>query len=512
MVTTRSGSAAKGRGRTTPAAVTPKRRARARVVDSDEDAEWRGSKPRLQVSKSTIATRTAAARASAAAGMKAQKQRIAATELVSKAKKQRIAATPPVSKEIATLQRAAAALRPGSFDASFQGILPCREQEQQDIRAHLHTAVKQGSSVQVLYVSGMPGTGKTASVLRALAHMKKAKDVPAFTTVHINAMRLGSPNAVFGLIRSQLQKGPAQRCTAAAAPGELTNFFERRRSCDPVVVLLVDEIDHLVTKSQTVLYRVFDWLSLPSPRLVVVAISNTMDLPERLLPRVASRFGIVRVEYQPYDREQIVKIISQRLAEASAEDALSNVVLKLSAAKIAASSGDIRKALQVLRRAVEVRLSAGAGVTGPTEWEHLAAAEQDLLRANPAARAIQGLSILARRLLTALLLNLRTLRADVAPLHDVTLRYGKLVDAADPLVEAAPTPVISKSFSLEHDVRFLVDRLEAMALLTQPIGSAGPSLALGGGLDVEDLAAALEAVEENPGIRELIEDSAPPRM
>ncbi len=38
------------------------------------------------------------------------------------------------------------------------------------------------------------------------------------------------------------------------------------------------------------LYQLFDWANNASARLIIVAIANTLDLPERLLmPRVASR-------------------------------------------------------------------------------------------------------------------------------------------------------------------------------------------------------------------------------
>jgi hypothetical protein len=44
-------------------------------------------------------------------------------------------------------------------------------------------------------------------------------------------------------------------------------------------------------------------------RLVVVGIANTMDLPERLLPKVLSRLGLARVVFSPYTRDQIRTII-----------------------------------------------------------------------------------------------------------------------------------------------------------------------------------------------------------
>lgn len=54
----------------------------------------------------------------------------------------------------------------------------------------------------------------------------------------------------------------------------------------------MDELDLLVTKKQTVMYNFFDWPSRPLSKLIVVAIANTMDLPERLMSnKIASRMG-----------------------------------------------------------------------------------------------------------------------------------------------------------------------------------------------------------------------------
>ena len=55
-------------------------------------------------------------------------------------------------------------------------------------------------------------------------------------------------------------------------------------------VLLADELDLLWTRKQTVLYNIFDWPSRQHARLVVLAVANTMDLPEKvMMNKVASR-------------------------------------------------------------------------------------------------------------------------------------------------------------------------------------------------------------------------------
>ncbi len=59
----------------------------------------------------------------------------------------------------------------------------------------------------------------------------------------------------------------------------------------------------------------FEWPTLPHGRLVVVGIANTMDLPERLLPRIASRVGMGRIIFEPYTREHIQTIVQTRCRE-----------------------------------------------------------------------------------------------------------------------------------------------------------------------------------------------------
>lgn len=54
----------------------------------------------------------------------------------------------------------------------------------------------------------------------------------------------------------------------------------------------MDELDLLVTKKQTVMYNFFEWPNRPNSKLIVIAIANTMDLPERILTnKVSSRLG-----------------------------------------------------------------------------------------------------------------------------------------------------------------------------------------------------------------------------
>ena len=55
----------------------------------------------------------------------------------------------------------------------------------------------------------------------------------------------------------------------------------------------MDELDQLVTTKQDVVYNFFNWPTLVGSKLIVIAVANTMDLPERVMSgRVRSRLGI----------------------------------------------------------------------------------------------------------------------------------------------------------------------------------------------------------------------------
>ena len=83
----------------------------------------------------------------------------------------------------------------------------------------------------------------------------------------------------------------------------------------PVTVLLLDEIDYLVTEKETVLYSFFDWplRAVSNARLIVVGIANTINLPDRLSPKLSSRIGQKRLFFGAYDCDEIVTIIRRRL-------------------------------------------------------------------------------------------------------------------------------------------------------------------------------------------------------
>jgi origin recognition complex subunit 1 len=406
-------------------------------------------------------------------------------------------------------ERAAIALRPG---LSKGCLLPCREIERDEIASHLRHGVMQGGTAQVLYISGMPGTGKTAIVLEVLEQMRSESS--DFQLVHINAMRLGSPEQIFREVADQLL---SKRISNVDARNHIKQYFSESRRTDPVVVLLIDEVDCLMTANQAVLYKVFDWLGMPNARLVLAAISNTMDLPERLLPRVASRFDIKRVDFEAYNKTQLYEILCTRLKTQSALPAFGDIVLRLCAARIENASGDVRKALQICRRAVEMCLQVPGREPGPIKLADFEAAAQELLFASPVTQAILALSSLTRRFLIAVVLEIREAEeAEAAPLHKVSSRFLKLASVTT--VSCDRGGLESSDAGCGDDMIEKADwirqRLEAMAILAKQPSAVEFQFQLVSlaSLHVEELSSALLKVEEDPTLREWLESGSPDSM
>ncbi len=175
--------------------------------------------------------------------------------------------------------------------AAVPAALPCREPEFAAVYAHLEAAIAAGAGA-CIYISGTPGTGKTATVREVVAQLHAAvlaDELDDFVFVEINGMKLTDPHHAYALLWQALR---GERVSAAHALALLERDFGRPSPRRVPCVVLMDELDQLVTKTQSVMYNFFNWPSLPHSRLIVLAVANTMDLPERTLSnKISIRLG-----------------------------------------------------------------------------------------------------------------------------------------------------------------------------------------------------------------------------
>lgn len=267
--------------------------------------------------------------------------------------------------------------------------LPCREQEFNDVFTFLQRKLLDESG-GCIYISGVPGTGKTATVNEVIRCLNKlvTKDALAdFNFVEINGMKLSEPRQAYVQILKQLTGKSAGWEEARWA---LEKRFTQRKKKEAMTLLLIDELDVLCNKRQDVVYNLLDWPSKSTAQLVVITIANTMDLPERvLMGRVTSRLGLTRLTFQPYNHIQLQEIVIARLKES---EAFQSDAVQLVARKVAAVSGDARRALDICRRATEI---AESYLSKMVMMDHVNEALSEMI-ASAKVRAIKACSELEK--------------------------------------------------------------------------------------------------------------------
>ena len=107
----------------------------------------------------------------------------------------------------------------------------------------------------------------------------------------------------------------------------------------------------LCTKKQDVLYNLFDWPYKRNSKWIVIAIANAMNLPEQVMSKISSRLGLTRLNFQPYTHKELEEIVHLRLNEL---EVFESMAVTFAARKVAAVSGDARRALEICRRATEL--------------------------------------------------------------------------------------------------------------------------------------------------------------
>ncbi|KAJ3300001.1 AAA ATPase [Blyttiomyces sp. JEL0837] len=289
-----------------------------------------------------------------------------------------------------------------------------REGERDSVRGFLRGVFggeSGGGESGSLYMSGCPGTGKTALLDEVLWELRDEMEEANVVVVKINCMTISEARSIYGRIMAgfgvevgdfdtlkqepyrALEKFFTQGAGDSNKKGKGKGKKEKRRERH---LLVLDEIDHLASRDQEVLYRIFEWPTLENSSLVLVGIANAIDLLSRYLPRLGGRNGSPQMlNFKPYEVKEIAEIIKGRLMElttvipdddeeftAEANENQENqqpVVKSLSGAaavvggvvgkrllpvmqesaiemcaRKAAGTGDLRKALDVCRMAIEV--------------------------------------------------------------------------------------------------------------------------------------------------------------
>ncbi|CCE61720.1 hypothetical protein TPHA_0B00480 [Tetrapisispora phaffii CBS 4417] len=272
----------------------------------------------------------------------------------------------------------------------FDAYIPGRGKDFATIYLSLYTAIEAGTASTV-YIAGTPGVGKTMTVREVIKELQSSmyqEELPEFQYVEINGLKMVKPTDSYEVLWNKIS---GERLTWGAAMESLEFYFNKvPKQKKRAVVVLLDELDALVTKAQDIMYNFFNWTTYSEAKLIVIAVANTMDLPERHLGnKVSSRIGFTRIMFTGYTHEELINIINSKLQglndtyfyvdstngnavlmnSADAENGetlkmssnikkvklrMSNDAIEITARKVASVSGDARRALKVCKRAAEI--------------------------------------------------------------------------------------------------------------------------------------------------------------
>lgn len=318
-------------------------------------------------------------------------------------------------KELSAYVRAKAIFQRSS-PVKFHGNLPQREKEAEALKGFLlsHITARQSSS---LYVSGPPGTGKTAQLSLTLAEFidvestEKLQDVEIDGTdykvgyAYINCMTVSKSSNIFSEIYLALT---GEKIHLKGSKEILEQFLSSDRAHMSVVVL--DELDQLLGKQTDEVFTLFSWAL--TCNIILVGISNALDMVDRLLPRLKMNgLSPNTLVFMPYTADQIASIIRAKLDTLDEPNMIHPSAIQLCSKKSASNTGDLRKAFDICRSAIESVEKEARGNNSlhskapvlTVKIQHIARVTNAVFNANPTNK-LRALN-LSQKLLVCLLVK-----------------------------------------------------------------------------------------------------------
>lgn len=268
-------------------------------------------------------------------------------------------------------------------------VLSGREKEAKILTDHITNTLKTMKSDSI-YVSGPPGTGKSAQINATINSLFSNSSINdsnndiysikiddnikrKIRVVKFNCMSISNPTDLFKELYYKLS---GNKYISSDGSSQLFKILTKRKSSDcDMTILVLDEMDNIVNKSQQSLFELFTYASNliesdEKPNLLLIGIANALDLTDRFLPRLrANCISPKLVQFLPYTADQIKSVIFTKLftllsdnKENQPQEVIKSTLppivhpaaIQFCAKKSAVTTGDLRKAFDVMFKSIDL--------------------------------------------------------------------------------------------------------------------------------------------------------------
>lgn len=231
-----------------------------------------------------------------------------------------------------------------------------RVEEKAELTSFWYDRVSSGKGASI-YISGNPGTGKTALVDELIPELIKESS-EKIKLIKINCMMLKDPLKAFQEIADIVNVKSDKNVFLTLSA--LESYFSTPAAGKMFHVIIIDEVDQIGMKDPELLCRLLAMPYLPDSKVIIFGIANSMDLTERFLPRLKLLNCEPAVLHFPqYTIPDITAILFDRLERINSASSelgrpfMDKSAIELTARKVA-STGDLRRALDMLRQAIDL--------------------------------------------------------------------------------------------------------------------------------------------------------------
>lgn len=228
-------------------------------------------------------------------------------------------------------------------------LLPHREHQIERI-AKIISPLSQGRSSHNIFIFGVPGIGKTASIKYVFRKFEEYSE--RVKTIYINTWNYNTSFAI--LTKLVVDLGFFAQRRGVSKDEIMDRLIEALKKTNKSVVICLDEVDQLIKKDENALYdllRLNQYVNVP---IVLVMVSNYHDIFVKIEPRIKSSLNIEEIEFKPYTIQEMKDILMERCKHAFRPGVLEEGVILLCANQAVNKGGDVRIGLECLRKSSRI--------------------------------------------------------------------------------------------------------------------------------------------------------------